>query len=109
MPEQGSAHMLLLGDSTDKLWMFQMCSDRLPPEQQCRFAGPCPPSHKNVPNNLQPFACVDGDSRCKAATCFPEDGATCFLKDEWMAQAPRASLSILTRPPSDSCMSLIRI
>ena len=87
MPEQGSAHMLLLGDSTDKLWMFQMCSDRLPPEQQCRFAGPCPPSHKNVPNNLQPFACVDGDSRCKAATCFPEDGTTCFLKDEWMAQA----------------------
>ena len=39
MPEEGSAHMLLLGDSTDKLWIIEMCSDILPPEQQCRYIG----------------------------------------------------------------------
>ena len=83
MPEQGSAHMLLLGDSTDKLWMFQMCSDFLPPEQQCRFTSPTP----FPPQNVQPFVCNDGDSRCKATTCFPGDGSSCWVAEEWRSDA----------------------
>ena len=88
MPEEGSAHMLLLGDSTDKLWIFEMCSDILPPEQQCRFIGADRRQLENsVPQNLQPFACANGDPRCKAATCFPGDGTTCYNQDEWRAIA----------------------
>ena len=83
MPEQGSAHMLLLGDSTDKLWMFQMCSDFLPPEQQCRFTSPTP----FPPQNVQPFVCNDGDPRCKATTCFPGDGSSCWVAEEWRSDA----------------------
>ena len=93
MPEQGSAHMLLLGDSTDKLWMFQMCSDFLPPEQQCRFTSPTP----FPPQNVQPFVCNDGDSRCKATTCFPGDGSSCWVAEEWRSDVA-CKLSILTRP-----------
>lgn len=88
MPEEGSAHMLLLGDSTDKLWIIEMCSDILPPEQQCRFIGADKRALDiSVPQNLQPFACVNGDSRCRAATCFPGDGTSCYIKYEWRTNA----------------------
>ena len=84
MPEQGSAHMLLLGDSTDKLWMFQMCSDFLPPEQQCR----------TLPSVIKTFPRTCSRSRVSTVTrgakpphASPRTGPPVLLKDEWMAQA----------------------
>lgn len=85
IPEKGSAHMLVFGDSTDKLWHTVVCSSMLPEAQRCQYTDPTPPSW-GLPNNMQPFACVSGDSRCSEATCYPRDEG-CWVGEEHRAGA----------------------
>ena len=85
IPEEGSAHVLLLGDSTDKLWHSVVCSSMLPEAQRCQYTSSTPPSW-GLPNNMQPFACVSGDSRCSEATCYPRDEG-CWVAEEHRADA----------------------
>ena len=73
----GSAHVLLLGDSTDKLWHIQLCNSFLPENQRC-VANQCTvrTGARALPNNMQPFVCAEGEggaseSRCAASTCYP--------------------------------------
>lgn len=86
IPEEGSAHLLLLGDSSDKLWHSTICSNMLPDAQRCEYTGTIPPSW-GLPNNIQPFACVNGDSRCRDTTCYPGDGDYCWIGEEYRADA----------------------
>ena len=44
-------------------------------------------AHAFPPQNVQPFVCNDGDSRCKATTCFPGDGSSCWVAEEWRSDA----------------------
>ena len=107
-PDEGSAHVLVLGDSTDKLWTFEMCSDMLPADQRCSYTDTRPPSW-GMPRNIQPFVCAPDDRRCADATCYPEDedddGRGCWKHEEFRADSackpsdPRASTLGFTHIP----------
>ena len=60
MAKEGSAHVLILGDSTDKLWHKSFCNELLAEEQRCVSPDTCAtPSATFLPNNMQPFVCVE--------------------------------------------------
>jgi hypothetical protein len=88
MSDKGSAHVLIFGDSTDKLWHKAFCNTLLSEEERCVSPDECAtPSPAFLPNNMQPFVCVDGDDRCAAATCYETPSAHCWKKEEHRAAA----------------------
>ena len=88
MSDKGSAHLLIFGDSTDKLWHKAFCNTLLPEEERCVSPNECAtPSPAFLPNNMQPFVCVDGDDRCAAGTCYESPSAHCWKKEEHRAAA----------------------
>ena len=88
MSDKGSAHLLIFGDSTDKLWHKAFCNELLSEEQRCVSPDECAtPSPAFLPNNMQPFVCVDGDDRCAAGTCYESPSAHCWKKEEHRAAA----------------------
>ena len=88
MSDKGSAHLLIFGDSTDKLWHKAFCNELLSEEQRCGSPDECAtPSPAFLPNNMQPFVCVDGDDRCAAGTCYESPSAHCWKKEEHRAAA----------------------
>lgn len=85
---RGSAHVLILGDSTDKLWHQSFCNELLTEEQQCVAPAECvSPTPSFLPNNMQPFVCRDGDDRCAARTCYETPSLSCWKKEEHRAAA----------------------
>ena len=75
--EEGNAHLLVFGDSTDHIWHTEMCSGLLPEEQRCPVQ--CiNPETTLLPNNLQPYVCGDGDDRCSRATCYETPETPCL-------------------------------
>ena len=68
MAKEGSAHVLILGDSTDKLWHKSFCNELLAEEQRCVSPDTCatrrPPS---CPTTCNPSSA----SRCDPRKIFP--------------------------------------
>ena len=85
---KGSAHLLILGDSTDKLWHESFCNNLLREEERCVAPAECAsPTPNFLPNNMQPFVCVEGDERCSQQTCYDSPSSHCWRKEEHRAAA----------------------
>ena len=86
-PEEGSAHVLMLGDSTDRAWHFTFCNGILNDADRCDHPVECvAPTVNFLPNNMQPLVCADGDDRCAAKSCY-EDAPCWHEKENEMAAA----------------------
>ena len=86
-PEEGSAHVLMLGDSTDRAWHFTFCNGILNDADRCEHPVECvAPTVNFLPNNMQPLVCADGDKRCAAKSCY-EDAPCWHEKENEMAAA----------------------
>ena len=72
--DTGSAHVLLLGDSTDKLWHMGFCNAVLPSSSRCSRPHVCTnPTASFLPNNMGPLVCGNGDDRCERDSCYQYD------------------------------------
>ena len=74
--DTGSAHVLFLGDSTDKLWHVGFCNGMLPASSRCVHPQHCTTLTSSfLPNNMGPLVCVEGDDRCGRDSCYVNSDA----------------------------------
>ena len=92
------ADLLVIGDSTDKLWVLAGCSAALPEEEQCDYGNMGIPHVNQIPHNMRPYIC-DEPGSCATQSL----GACCATPQQCcmttMVEAVQADPSLKAPPP----------